>query len=1183
MPARTVAVASPVGRDRRAPSSGPSVHLPPPLRVRALGAFAVWRGDEPIPSDRWSRPTVTLLFKSLLSAPGHRLTRDGAIDLLWPDADPDAGANSLRVATHRLRAVLDLPGASSSASYLRAEQGLFVLDAHITGVAGVGADWLDADAFDRAARAALSGRDAAACRAALDFYSGEYLPDDHYADWAIARREELSSSHREVLFHLATLSGGTGEREGARRALRALLASDPCHEEGARLLMRLLADDGSRGEALRVYDVLARALRDDLGVEPTPETLALRAALARPAPVAPVAPTPPTMPATESVAASVAPASGAPPTETRGNLPAALTSFVGRGRELAAVEHALVQGPAACRLLTVTGIGGAGKTRLALQVADGLRSTYPDGAWLVELAALADPARVPGAIAMALGVREDPHRPLLATLVDGLRGRRLLLLLDNCEHLVAACAEAATALLQACPDLQILATSREQLGTAGETVWQLPPLAVPHPSTPHPPLPQAGPHPWLTGPPDPSRGSAGPARSPSRGEGEQLFLPSPAARRAGWAVGSAEPRDQSAWAGGEGFRGEGSRSEGRLNELAGVEAVRLFLERARSSRPDFTLTERNAEAVAQVCRRLDGLPLAIELAAARLGALSVHDLAARLDNRFRLLSTGNRAALPRHRTLRGVLDWSYDLLSPAEGALLRRLAVFAGGWTLRAAELVCAEEVAETDDIVLLLSALVDKSLVGVQADGRGGREGYEELGTRYRLLETVRQYARERLVESGEARAVERQHADAYLALAERAAPELTSARQQEWLDLLEADHDNLRAALAWARAQGDQERGLRLTAALWRFWDTRGYESEGRAWLDATLATPPPHDAGERWMTARATALNGAGVMAQAQGEYARSIALHEQSLALWRELGNSQGMARSLNNLGVVAARVGDCARADELHGESVAIQRAVGDTWGLALSLNNWGVVAYERGDYERARALHEESAALRRELGDTVGLGASLNRLGMVLREQGDLARATALFEESLALRREAGEKQGIARSLITLGHAARDRGDLARAAALYEESMALHDELGDKHGLALVLNYAGATAYRRGDHRRAAALYKEGLALAAASRHPVGVAASLEGLAAVASGTDRPVEAARLLGAACALRACHGTPVPPSEQADNERTVALARRALGDEAFASAWARGQTLSLEQAVAEALCWLLSATT
>jgi len=1145
MSVSTPGSASSAGRDRST-SSSRSPSTPPPLRVRALGAFVVWRGDESIPSERWSRPTVTLLFKSLLSAPGRRLTRDGAIDLLWPDADPDAGANSLRVATHRLRTVLDLPGASASASYLRAEQGLFVLDPHAV---GTGSAWLDADAFGQAARAALAGRDLVTCQAALDLYGGEYLPDDRYADWAIVRREELSTRRRELLFHLALLSAETGQWEGARRSLRALLASDPCHEEGARLLMRLLADDGARSEALRVYDVLARALRDDLGVEPTPETAILRAALAQAAPmVPPVARATASVPPGETV-----PAASALPTGTRGNLPAALTSFVGRGRELAALEHALRQGPAACRLLTVTGVGGAGKTRLSLQVAEGLRAAYPAGVWLVELAALTDPARVPGAIAAVLGVREEPHRPLFTTLADYVRGRRLLLVLDNCEHLVAACAEAATALLQACPDLQILATSREQLGTAGETVWPLPPLAVPPPPTP----------------------------SPSRGAGEASFLPSPAAGRAGWAAGSAEPKDGSAWAGGEGafppspaHREKRAGGEGWLDEVAEVEAVRLFLERVRASRPDFILTERNAEVVAQICRRLDGLPLAIELAAARLGALSVYDLAARLDNRFRLLSTGNRAALPRHRTLRGVLDWSYDLLSPAEASLLRRLAVFAGGWTLHAVELVCGEGLAETDDVVLLLSALVDKSLVGAPADGRDGRDGCEESGTRYRLLETVRQYARERLVESGEAQAVEQRHAAAYLSLAERAAPELTGARQHEWLDLLEGDHDNLRAALAWARAGGEHELGLRLAAALWRFWDTRGYESEGRAWLDATLSAPPPDAAGERWMTARATALNGAGVMAQAQGEYARSIALHEQSLALWRELGHTQGMARSLNNLGVVAARMGHGARADELHGESVAIQRSVGDTWGLALSLNNWGVVAYEQGDYERARALHEESAALRRELGDTAGLGASLNRLGMALREQGDPARATALFEESLALRREAGEKQGIARSLVTLGHVARDRGDLARAAALYEESMALHNELGDKHGLALVLNYAGATAYRRGDRRSAASLYQEGLALAHATHHTASVAASLEGLAAVASGADRPAEAARLLGAASALRSGHGTPVPPSEQADNERTIALARRVLGDEVFASAWTRGQALSLEQAVAEA---------
>jgi predicted ATPase/transcriptional regulator with XRE-family HTH domain len=462
------------------------------------------------------------------------------------------------------------------------------------------------------------------------------------------------------------------------------------------------------------------------------------------------------------------------PPGPRSDLPVQPTSFIGREREQAEVVALLGR----VRLLTLTGSGGVGKTRLALVVAGDLVDQYPAGVWLVELAALAEPGLVPGTAAQILGVREEVGRPLTASIADHLKEKRLLLVLDNCEHLVAACAALASALLRTCPHLHILATSREALEVAGEHRYRVPSLPVP----------------------------------------DLTHLPPPE----------------------------------RLVESA---AVALFLARAQERRADFALTAQNAQAVAQVCVRLDGIPLAMELAAARVDSLSVEGIAARLDNRFRLLTGGARDALPRQRTLRATLDWSYDLLSEPEQALLDRLAVFAGGWTLAAAEAVCVGEGVEGWEVLDLLGSLVNKSLV--QTEEAGGE-------VRYELLETVRQYGQERLAVAGGAAAVRDRHLAWCLALAEKAAPHLTGPEQGGWLTRLETEHDNLRAALVSARETGADELGLRLAAALSHFWYIRSYCSEGRGWLEAALAR-----GGSAWPTARARALNGAGNLARQQGD--------------------------------------------------------------------------------------------------------------------------------------------------------------------------------------------------------------------------------------------------------------------------------------------------------------------------
>ncbi len=956
----------------------------PCLRVRTLGDFMVWRGAEPVPAGRWRRRKVADLFKLLLGAPAHRLHREHISDQLWPEAGPEAGANSLRSTVYLLRALLDrgVPGVrppetagsqgarrssdrTAHRSYLRSDG-----DALTLCPAPMLADgeepplnWLDAAAFTRAAAAALASDDAAACREALALYGGDYLPDDVYSDWTSARRLELRSDHQALMLHLSALCGARGELAEAEQQLHAVLAADPCREEAAQRLMALLAADERHGEAARVYHALEAALRDDLALAPAPETTDLyqRLLRRRTLPVAAPSPTP-----TGAAAVGLT------------NLSLPISSFVGRQQDQAAIKDLLD----AHRLLTLTGAGGCGKTRLAQQVALDRQTVYPDGVWLVELAAQTDPALVAATVARALGLSEDvtapsqqvlaavtaPEDKTVALLVAFLRPRRLLLLLDNCEHLLGACASLANTLLSACPHLRILSTSREPLGVAGEAVWRVP--SLPFPTASDAPNPEA---------------------------------------------------------------------------LLRYDAIMLFVQRARLVRPDFALTAENAPAVAQVCRRLDGIPLAIEFAAARLGMMSPHGLAARLDDRFRVLVGGSPTTLPRQRTLRATMDWSYVLLDAQEQAVLRAFAVFAGGWTLQAAAAVCARDDVRAEAVAGLLEQLLRKSLLAAMAPDRDG-------DPRFGLLETVRQYARERLDAAGETPAVRRRHLDYYLTLARNVVAGWTDTMLGTWLVRLDEECDNLRAALDCAREDADIARGLELCVALARYWEMRGQLSEGRAWLDEFLAR-----AGGASAALRATALNAAGNLANRQGDRARATALLEEALALKRDLGDARGMAMLLNNLGYVEDESGHYARAAALHEESLALKRVLGDQRGVAYSLTNLGRVAHHRGDLARAATLHDQSVTLLRGLGDRHNLARALNNLAEVVQAQGDDARAADLLEESLALKRELGDRQGIAASLILLGALAARGHDDRRAAQLFQESLALSRELGDQRGIDAAL------------------------------------------------------------------------------------------------------------------------------
>jgi len=719
------------------------------------------------------------------------------------------------------------------------------------------------------------------------------------------------------------------------------------------------------------------------------------------------------------------------------NLPFLLTSFVGREGDVAAVRQRL----AASRLLTLVGTGGVGKTRLALEAAAGALDAVPDGAWLVELAALTEPGLVAQAVASLLGVSEQPGRPLLATLSEACRPRAILLVLDTCEHLVGPCAELAGRLLGASPRLRILATSRSPLGIVGETVWDVRPLGVPDPGVVR-----------------------------------------------------------------------------KVDRLARSEAVRLFVDRAGGILPGFGLTKQNAPAIAQICHRLDGIPLAIELAAAWVRTLAVEQIAARLDDRFRLLTGGSRTAPPRQQTLRGAIAWSHDLLGPAERTLFARLSVFAGGCTLEAIDAVCAGDGVGERGLLPLLARLVDASLVATEE--RGGQK-------RYRLLETLRAYGREHLEIGGEAEATSHRHARHYLALAEAAEPALWGPELATWLERLEAEHEDLRAALRWSVGRGEAEIALRLGAALARFWQVRGHLSEGLHWLEGGLAWT----AGVTPAT-RARALDAAGHLARDRGDHERAVLFYEQTLAHRREMGDEHGIALALNNLGVVAQFWGDYARAGALHEESLGIFRDLGDERGVGLTLLTLGVMAHLRGEIARAAAWCEEALGHFRRLDDRHGVAASLNNLGNLANARGDHAIAEACYAESLDLFRAMGEQREVAACLRNLAGVARDRGDHERATAVCHEGLVLSGEHGDTWGIAA------------------------GLGLAAR-------------IAAAAGHAERAI---RLFGAATTAREEAGREPAVALRGDHEETLAALKTKVGEDRFAASWAAGRAMTASEAVA-----------
>ncbi len=952
---------------------------PEAVRIELLGGFRVSVGPRTVGEGGWRLKKARSLVKLLALAKEHRLHREQVVEWLWPDLDAEAAINNLRQALHVARRALE-PAPAGASRHLR------LLDDWLE-LCPEGQLWVDAEAFEEAAaRARRSAREPAAYRAAVDLYAGDLLPRDRYERWAEDRREGLRLLYLTLLVELAGLYEERENFEPAIGALGRVVEIEPTHEEAYVGLMRLYAASGRRREAVLQYERLRKALSEELGVEPGEavrrlheEVLLGRSSPARSRP--------------EDRGAPVAP----PIEPRRHNLPVERTSFVGREEEMAEVERLL----RTTRLLTLTGVGGSGKTRLALALAKSSVGACPDGAWLVELASLSDPAQVPRAVAQALGVREQPGRLLSATLEDFLSSKSLLLVLDNCEHLIEAAARLVETLLDSCAGLRVLATSRETLNVAGELVWRVPPLSVPDSGRP------------------------------------------PA-----------------------------------VEELARFESVRLFVERARYRQPAFLLTPENARVVGEICRRLEGIPLAIELAAVRVGGLSVEQISERLKDSLKLLA-GGRTAPPRQRTLKGALDWSYELLDEPEKELFGRLSVFAGGWTLEAAEAVGAGGGIEEGDVLELLSGLVDKSLVVAEA----GPEG----AARYRMLEPVRQYGGEKLEASGEAADVRRRHASFFLELAEEAEPALLGPGQVAWLERLDLEHDNLRAALGWLGEEREVEQGLRLGGALGRFWWHRGHFTEGRAWLEELLGF-----AGASGRTAaRAKALYALGALinrnanhATGDPEVARSRL--EESIEIYRELGDESCTAAVLRELGSVGVGVGDWEAARSSLEEGLGLDRRSGNEYGVALTRTYLGILDFFRGDYGPARTHFEEGIGSLRGSGNKLDLNTNLFFLGCLACDRGDYAEARTRFAEMME--GNPLQQRRWTAPIVMLGYArlAAGEGQAARALRLAGAAEALQQTVGGSTqapAFAAYLRRGLEPAWRALGEEEAAAAFEQGRAM----------------------------------------------------------------------------------------------------
>ena len=1118
--------------------------------------------DAVVDERRLGGARARLTFAVLVLERPRPVDRHQLAEILWPNALPASWEAALRVVISRVRAFLGAAGLPAS-ELLTNSHGYYRLslpdDIEVdVEVASAAVDVAEAAGAAGAHQEAVAAAEQARVVTARPFIAGAE------GEWVDAVRRRQAGLRVRALDAMVRSSIELGDDALAIDAAQELLGLDPYRDASHVLVMEAHRAAGNRAEALRAYGWCRHVLAEELGVDPSPETEALYRSLLREEHGSEP---------THDVTWSPSVADGPPH-----NLPAQLSTFVGRERELREIRK-LLEGD---RLVTLTGPGGSGKTRLALEVAGRSLASHADGSWFVDLAPLAptaggDETLVHRTVAAAVGVVEQAPRALVDTIVDHLRRREAILVVDNCEHVLGASAALVDALLRACPLLWVLATSREPLGVPGEVLWRVPSLSAP----------------------DPSDVAAG---APSS-----------------------------------------------MEALLAYEAPRLFVDRCRALVADQAFTDADAPALAQICVRLDGIPLAIELAAACITALSVEQIADRLDDRFRLLTLGRRTAQARHQTLQRAVEWSHDLLASGQKALLRRLSVLAGGFTLEAAEAIGAGldlRGAGPDlrgDVLDLLIGLVNKSLVVSQTTGARARYGF---------LETIRHFALDRLVESGEETAVRDAHLAWCVSLVVEAEPELSGPDQQAWFELLDTEIGNLRAALEWACRQGDAEPALRLAGALTLYWHVRGYYPEGRRWAEAALAVgadAPP--------LLRAKVLWGLGFMAFYLGDVAATVPAIDECLALGRAAGATQETGRALSMLGELAS-LQDADSAHRILEESTALARAAGDSWCLSYSLasrawtefykgtspvgrpfieeavavaraandtrnllrgslclawagliegdyssggdaerslelgitlaqqlgdigwtglmlNGQGELAWRRGDYDAALRLLDESAEIGRRLGSPYALAPPYGLLGRRAKAMGNLEEAATWFESALDISRRAGMHLFVPWWVWGRADVYRLAGDHELALTWLAEARSVAEAVGNEPVVAFTVWARAAIARSEGRSADAGFLHREALLRREAVGDGAGILDSLEALAGLAAARGQASRAVRLLAAAGAHRAVARCARSVPEQVGYDDDLAMARTGLPADAFERAWSEGLRLSRQEAVALAL--------
>ncbi|KAA5832862.1 AfsR/SARP family transcriptional regulator [Saccharopolyspora hirsuta] len=1028
------------------------------MRFGVLGPLAVWTdhgAPVPVPEAK-----VRALLAALLVAPGRFASTDRLVEDLWGATPPGKPVPTLRAKVSQLRRALDAdePGARA---LLEFRSGGYRLN--------IDAEAVDAGRFGvltAQARTAADARTRAAVLAeALDLWRGEAFAEFADSDFAVPARTRLHDQRLTAQEEHAAARLELGEHVEVAADLAELAARHPHRERLQAVHLRALYGAGRQAEALETYQRVRTRLADELGADPGPELSTLHSSMLRQEP-------------------------GLTAARSRHNLPAAVSELIGRGSAPDEVRALLSTG----RLVTLTGPGGVGKTRLGLEVARAAADSFPDGAWLVELAGSSGTA-VADAVAAALGLRDETaHSPQdgAARLVEALRDQNLLLFLDNCEHVVDAAASLAERLLAAAPGVRLLVTSREPLHLPGETLWSVQPLDPPENGTP------------------------------------------------------AAVRDSG--------------------------AAQLFLARAASAAPDFSPQDEDAAAIAAICRRLDGLPLALELAASRVRGLGVRELAARLDDRFDLLIARNRRAPTRHQTLRAVIDWSWELLSDTEQTVLRRLASCADGCTLEAAEAICADEDLPPHAVLDALTALVDRSLLTVALP-----EGHP----RYRLLESVAAYCRERLAEAGETDSA-RQRARRYHAdFAERAEAGLRSAEQRTWLRRLDLELPNLRASLDDSVRHGDTGATRHLAAAAsWHLF-LRGRFREAHQLL--ACSGPDPEVAAcrdalavlsgaERKTARERPEITGPVARARAEcfleyvhldvGDYTGPPEPLERALRVCRQAGDRWGEAAALTNLARRAIVRGELARARERATAAKALFDELGDEWGQLQAAEPLARIAEITGDYPTAERTHLDGLRTAEDLGLASDAADKLSGLGRIALLTGDLATAETRHRRAAELAAAVHDEQGLVYAEFGLALTARRRGRLDDAEQLWQRQLRWSRRAGDQPGVALALAELGFIAEQRGDADTATRFHAEGLTTAESTEDPRAIALALEGLAGAKALAGEAGEAAHLLGRAAAIREAVGAPLPPAERADVDRITARARGSA-PEAFAEAYAEGR--------------------